>query len=225
MDNEIDSSVARLGGACAVLLGLIGAASSLLYVVLPADLQAGVPAPRFLPSFARDSTLLLVVFWTQAALGVLGLAVVPAVSQVVRDVHAGWIRWMATLATVGFAATSIGYLLSIERLPRIAAAYVAGDGSTQAALAAVWKSSIDLFGLWGYGAVGAWVLVVSILAFRADRLTRGLNLVGLAVGLAYLLVPLGTILKIQPLLTVSAAIGVVAGLIWYVGVGLRLRRM
>jgi hypothetical protein len=216
--------MAWVGGTSAVVLGVIAAASSALYVALPADLQASVPASRFLPAFAKDATLLNVVFWTQAAVGILGLAVVPAVSQLVRGAGEGWIRWTSNLALVGFAASSIGYLLSIERLPRIAAAYAAGDPSTQAALAATWKSSIDLFGVWGYGAVGAWVLAISIVALQANRLPRNVNLVGLVAGILYLLVPVGTILKVQALLTVSAAAGVVFGLIWYVWIGLRLRQ-
>jgi hypothetical protein len=219
-----DRSLARLGGQAAILLGVIGAVSSALYVVLPADLQASVPAARFLPAFDSDPTLLLVVFWTQAIIGVLGLAVVPALTRPVRDLSEGWARWTSTLALIGFAVSSVGYLLSIERLPRIAAAYVAGDPSTQAALAATWKASIDLFGVWGYGAVGAWVLVVSILALRGGRLDRPLNMIGIALGITYLLVPAATLLKIQPLLTVSAALGAVFGAIWYVGNGIRLLR-
>jgi hypothetical protein len=219
-----DRSLARLGGQAAILLGVIGAVSSALYVVLPADLQASVPAARFLPAFDSDPTLLLVIFWTQAIVGVLGLAVVPALTRPVRDLSEGWARWTSTLALIGFAVSSVGYLLSIERLPRIAAAYVAGDPSTQAALAATWKASIDLFGVWGYGAVGAWVLVVSILALRGGRLDRPLNMIGIALGITYLLVPAATLLKIQPLLTVSAALGAVFGAIWYVGNGIRLLR-
>jgi hypothetical protein len=219
-----DRSLTKLGGQAAVALGVIAAASSALYVVLPADLQASVPAARFLPAFAADPTLLIVIFWTQAIVGILGIAVVPAVTGIVRDLNEGWTRWVSTLAIIGFAVSSIGYLLSLERLPRIAAAFVAGDASTKAALAVTWKASIDLFGLWGYGAVGLWVLVVSVLALRASRFATWLAALGIVVGLVYLLVPIGTVLKIQPLLTVSAAAGALLGLIWYLAVGLRLLR-
>ena len=219
-----DRSLARLGGFCAILLGLISAAGSALYVILPADLQASVPAPRFLPAFAKDSMVLVAIFWSQAAVGILGLAVVPAVTRVVAEVHQGWSRWMSNLAIVGFAVSSVGYFLSLERLPRIAAAYVAGDLSTQAALAAVWKSSIDLFGVWGYGAVGAWVFVISVLAFRASRFTVPLNIVGLAAGVVYFMVPVATIFKVQALISLAAVVGVPIGLVWYLWVGYRLLR-
>jgi hypothetical protein len=218
-----DRSLAGLGGAAAIGVGLLVAVSSVLYVILPADLQASVPGPRFLPALAKDGTLLMGVFWTQAVIGILGLAVVPAVTEAVADVHIGWARWTSTLATVGFAVSSVGYLLSIERLPRIAAAYVAGDPATQAALAVTWKASIDLFGVWGYGAVGAWILAVSLLAIRGERLSRPVNLLGILAGIAYLLLPVGAIVKIPALYTVSAVAGVVIAAAWYILVGLRIR--
>ena len=79
--------------------------------------------------------------------------------------------------------------LSYAGLPGIAAAFVAGDASTKAALAVVWRSSPDLLGFWGYGAIGIWVLVVSILALRGKDLSSILNIIGILLALLYILVP------------------------------------
>lgn len=219
-----DNSLYTLGGLCAIIIAIASLITGVVYLIMPADLQAGVPAPRFLPAFAQDATMLLLVFWLQALIGILGVAVVPAVSERSGSAGHGWLRWTSNLAMIGFAASAIGYLLSAERLPRIAAAFVAGDAATKAALGATWKASIDLFGIWGYGVVGLWVLVVSLLALRGTGFPRNLNYLGLLTGVLYILIPLGTIFKVSILLTVSAGLGSVVALIWYGWIGMQLRR-
>lgn len=150
----VDKSLLKLGGACAILLGVAKLIASAAYFVVPPEQRLSVPGTLFLPSFAQDSTFLMTIFWLEALVGVLGLAVIPAMSGLVRAANEGWVRWTSNLALVGYAVSAIGYTLTIARLPAIAAAFVAGDASTKAALAVVWKSSPDLFGLWGYGAIG-----------------------------------------------------------------------
>ena len=219
-----DDSVLKLGGACAILLGIAKILSGVGYLVLPPEQRVLSPGVEFLPSFAQNSSLLMAVFWVEAAIGLLGLAVVPALSGLVRSMSEGWVRWVSTIATVGYAVSAVGYLLSIARIPVIAAAYVKGDPSTQAALAVVWRSSPDLQGLWGYGAIGVWVLVVSLLAMRGTTFPKPHAYLGLALAVLYILVPAGVMLKAQPLLLVSAGVGALAAPIWYVWSGLILRR-
>jgi hypothetical protein len=218
-----DSSLLKLGGMGAILLGVVNALSSILYLVLPTEQRAAVPAAQILPSVAQDATLLLLTFWLQALVGVLGLLVVPALSLFVEGTHQGWLRWTSQLAIVGFAVSAVGYLLSVARLPGIAAAYVAGDAATKALLVPLWKSSIDLQGLWGYGAVGIWVFVVSLLALRQAKLPRLWAYLGLVLGIAYWIIPAGTIFKSQPLLLAGAVIGVFATTIWFVWAGMIAR--
>lgn len=219
-----DNSILKLGGLCAILLGIAKLISGAGFLLLPPDQRVLTAGVNFLPSFAQDSSLLMVVFWAEAAVGVLGLAVVPAMSSLVRSQNEGWVRWVSTLATVGYAVSSVGYLLSIARIPGIAAAYVKGDPATQAALAVVWRSSPDLLGLWGYGAIGVWVLVISLLAMRGSTFPKLHAYLGLAAAVLYLLVPAGVIFKARPLLLVAAGAGALVGLIWYVWSGLILRR-
>jgi len=218
------NSVLKLGGMCAILLGIAKVLSGAGYLLLSPEQRVLSTGANFLPSFAQDSSLLMAVFWVEAAVGILGLAVVPAMSSVVHSMNEGWVRWVSTLATVGYAVSSVGYLLSIARIPVIAAAYVKGDPATQAALAVVWRSSPDLLGLWGYGAVGVWVLVISLLAMRGSTFPKLHAYLGLALAVLYFLTPAGVIFKAQPLLLISAGAGALAAPIWYVWSGLVLRR-
>jgi hypothetical protein len=219
-----DMSLLRLGGTCALVLGVIKVLTAIDYLILPAALRAEVPAAQFLPAFAQDPSPLLVLFWLETVVGIFGIGLVPALTALVHDAHAGWARWASNLAVVGYAVSAVGYLLSIARLPGIAAAYVAGDASTKAALAAVWKASIDLFGVWGYAAVGFWILVMSILALRNAALPRWLAYLGLLVAVIHLVIPFGAGFKLQPILIAAVVISIVTLPPWYVWVGLVLRR-
>jgi hypothetical protein len=218
-----NNQVLRFGGTFAILLGIVKFLSSGFYVLLSPDLRAEVPAAKFLPAFAQNSSFLISFFWLEALVGVLGLAVVPAISSLVQEGNEGWVKWAGNLATAGFVITSVGYTLSIAKLPGIANAFVSGDASTKAALVAVWKSSIDLFGLWGYGAVGVWVLIVNMLSLRQTRFPQLLSYLGILLAFLFLLVPVGTILKIQIVLLIAAGTGAIVGPIWWIWSGMVLR--
>src|SRR2546430_853436 len=98
-----EKSVLRLGGACSILVGVATALYGLDYIFLPPHQRVGVGAVDFLPSLATEgSPLLLLDFYLMAAASILGLAVIPAVASLVRQVNEGWTRWTSTLAQIGF---------------------------------------------------------------------------------------------------------------------------
>ena len=129
-----NNQVLRFGGVCAILLGLAKLLSGGFYLLLSPDLRAEVPAAKFLPAFAQSSSLLTSLFWVEALVGVLGVAVIPALSSLVEEGNEGWVRWAGSLATIGFVLSAVGYTLSIAKLPGIASAFVKGDEFTKAAL-------------------------------------------------------------------------------------------
>jgi hypothetical protein len=219
-----DNSVLRLGGAMAILLGIAKLFSSVGYLLLPAALRQTAKGAVLLPAYAQSPGLLNAIFWSEALVGIFGLAVVPALASLVHSRSEGWTRWASTLALAGFVVTSVGYMASIARVPGIAAAFVAGDAATKAALAVVWRSSPDLLGFWGYGAIGIWVLVVSILALRGKDLSPILNIIGILLALLYILVPLSVLQKSATLQLGIAGAGALLAPIWYIWVGLALMR-
>jgi hypothetical protein len=212
-----DKSLLKLGSVCAVLLGIAKIVSAVLYLVLPADLRAEVAGKIFLPAFFANPTPLLSFFWVEAAVGILGIALVPALSSLVKTKNEGWVSWSSNLALIGYAVSTTGYLLSIARLPLIATTFVNAP-ETQSVLAATWKASIDLFGFWGYAAIGFWILIVSLLAVRFSVMPRWLAVLGLILSIPHLLIPFGTLLKSQPLLIGIAVVGLALP-VWYIGVG------
>ncbi len=215
-----------VAGLMSILIGIIKIWSAIAYLIIPADQRATVPGKVFLPAYAGNPGMINSLFWAEALVGVLGLAVIPAlVKLLTTDENEGWVKWTGNLATVGFAVTAIGYFLTLARLPGIAAAFVKGDPSTQAALAVTWKSSPDLFGFWGYGAIGIWALCVSLTILRNADMSKLFGYTGLLVSVLYIIVPVGTYFKIQPLLLTAAGGGLILAPVWYIWLGINLRRL
>ncbi len=135
-----------------------------------------------------------------------------------------WVRWTGNLATLGFAVSAVSSFFAFGRLPGLAKAYVNGDASTQAALAPVWRSSFDLHGLWGYGMVGLWVLVISLVALQGNVFPKALSYLGVVLGLSFALVPAAFIFKIPALFLVVAVPGGIINTVWFVWAGMVTRR-
>jgi hypothetical protein len=114
----------------------------------------------------------------------------------------------------------------MSRLPLIANAYVQGDPATQAALAAVWRTTLDPFGLWGFGAVGLWILLVSLnLRGTANKnMSSTYIYLGILAALVHWFVPLAFVLRLPAIFLGVAGIGFLAITAWYVWSGMLLRR-
>jgi hypothetical protein len=209
----------RVGGVCAMLVGLLTAMAGITYLLIPEAQRLQVPGAELLPSFAEDGTVLRLELLVLGLVGIFGLGAVAALSRLVVADRGGWLRWAATVATVGFAVTAVGQFITLERLPRVADAFVAGDQATQAALAAVWKSTLDPYGLFGFGGVGFWILVLSIIGLRERGGLRSLWSLGIGVGILYELVPLGQLLESSALIILAGVAGGILAAVWYVWAG------
>jgi hypothetical protein len=218
------NSVLSLGGVCSIILGVITGLAGLTYLILPDAQKLGMKAVDLLPSFAANSTLLTLQSLELALAGVFGLAVVPAVAQLIDPVNEGWSHWVSSLAYLGFGVSAVSNMIVVARLPGIAAAFVAGDAATKAALAPVWRSTLDWQGMWQYGAGGVWILVASLLLLRGNRLPKPLNYAGVVAAVFTLLIPIAFILKIPALFIIVASIGGIVATIWYIWLGLALRK-
>jgi hypothetical protein len=220
-----ENSVVRLGGWCAILAGVFSALAGITYFLLPAAQQLGSPGNQILPSFAQEPTFLNLENLFLALVGVFGLGLVPAVAERMREVNDGWLRWTSNLANVGYAVSAVGSFIVLSRLPVIASAYVKGDASTQAALAAVWRTSLDPLGVWGYGAIGLWILVVSLAALRRENsFPTSLAYVGILAAVLHWLIPIAFVTRVTFLFLVVAGAGAIVFTAWYIWVGTQLRR-
>lgn len=217
--SSVDGLVDRVGGVCAILVGVLTAMAGITYLFLPEAQRLQVPGAELLPSFAEGGNVLRLELLELGLVGIFGLGAVAALSRLVATDRGGWLRWAGTVATVGFAVTAVGQFLTIERLPRVADAFVAGDEATRAALAAVWKSTLDPYAIFGFGGVGFWILVLSIIGLRERGGLRPLWSLGIAVGIMYGLVPLGQLFESSALIILAAVAGGILAAVWYVWAG------
>ena len=221
-----DNSLYQLGGTCSILLGISYLAIGLTTLLLPPALTYGNDVQSPFMYFEANRGLLLAQYWSFAVGGVLGLAVVPAASSMVQHLNEGWVRWTSALATLGFAVTILDNYWAIVATAARAAAYISGTPATRAALTVPGGAQfIDLQGWLGYGAVGAWILVISILALRGRVWPRGLAYVGLAGAATYFLALAAQALPgFKELTLVVSVAAVVLGPVLYLWLGSVLRR-
>jgi hypothetical protein len=220
-----DNTLSKLGGNCSILLGILYLLIGITYLLLPADQKQTSAVDKFLPSFAQNPTTQTIQFWVFALSGLIGIAVVLAVSESVRSANEGWVRWTSNLAILGFAVVTINNFRNIAFQPGLARAYMEGDAVTKTVIKLSGPFSLDPQGWLGFGAVGLWVLVVSLLALRAGTWPKLLTYIGIATAVAYWLIVVGSVLNQEALFTIGAALGgIILAPIWYIWTGMRLRQ-
>ncbi len=86
-------------------------------------------------------------------------------------------------------------------------------------------AGLDPAAFLSFGAVGVWILVVSLLALRSGAWPKPLAYVGIGVAIVYGLVVASSLLQIQLFTAIVAGVGgVILAPIWYIWFGLRLRK-
>jgi len=219
------NSMQRLGGACAIVVGISYILIGLTYFLLPVAQQPGQPVGPFLASYAENPTFTRLLWWELALGAIFAVAAVLAIQDSVRQGGEALARWTGNLAIIGYAVTALTSFRALALQPDIAAAYVAADASAKTAIAATGITQLDPEGWLTFGAVGVWALTSSVLMLRTTAFPRMLGYVGIAVGVLYMLIVAGQVLAIQSLIAVAAGLGgVVAAPIWFIGTGISLRR-
>jgi hypothetical protein len=222
-----DTTLSKLGGTCSILTGVAILAVAAVYLLLPPEQQDACHCPdRFLASLAHNSALYVVEYGLYTLYALLAIAAVLAISASVRVVHDGWVRWTSTLAIIGTAVGAIDNIRRVSLDPARAAAYVQGDAATKAALTVPGAlQGLDPQGWLKLGGVGVWFLVVSLLALREGTWPKPLAWLGIGVAIVAWLSVVGEVVQTQSLFVILAgAGGIIVIPLWYIWLGLRLRR-
>lgn len=225
-----DNSLSRLGGICCIVLGAL----YVLFFQVEPGMQAMVAASEYSEYWkdvAQNPPVHVLFSLVPALVGILGLVTVPAISQLVRTENEGWVRWVSSLALLGYAVQAIGSFRALALGPGMAEAYLAGDAATQKLIEAT-SLSLDPQGWLTLGGVGLWLLVINLLALRAGAWPKVLAYLGIACAILYWLVlagalagaVLGFTITTMVVLGVAGQGGAVVAPVWFIWTGLRLRK-
>jgi hypothetical protein len=220
-------SMAKVGSFCSIAVGIVYVGLGILFFLLPVAHRpgSGLSEAEFFATGSQDFTLLLWEMRVIALSAVLVVGVVLAVSELMRPANAGLVRYTGTLAIIGLAVISMTYTLDQWHTPQMLEGYQNLDQSGKAVLDIIGTRHFDPQGIFGFGMVGLWLLVVNWTAIKGGQFPRGLAYLGLALGIGYWCVVAGRLLSIPQLIAIAAALG--AGIIapiWYIGMGLSLRK-
>lgn len=213
----------RFAGGAAILLAVLTVLAALAYLLLPSEQRLGVPGRELLPAFAANALPLQLEMGLLALMGVVGLAVVGPIRRLV-DGDDPWLRWASTLALIGFAVGAVGNTLVMGKLPGIASAFVAADDAGKQVIAAFWRTTLDPWGLWQFGAVAIWLIALGIVALRSGRFPRPGAFLALGAGVAQLLIPVVLLLAAQSALVILAIVASVIVAAWFGWAGLSMWR-
>ncbi len=225
-----DNSLYKLGGISSMLVGISYVVIAVTGLLLPTALTYGNDVQSPFMYLEENLGLLMTQYWAYTLGAVFALAMIPAVSATVQHLNEGWVRWTSTLATLAFAVTILDNYWAIVMNPLRAAAYITGNEAWRGALtvpgAPQW---IDVQNWLGFGAVGLWILVVSLLALRDNVWPKGLAYVGIAAAIFYFLALAPDIIPslsgVVIFTVVSVGGGVVLAPILYIWMGIHLRHM
>ncbi len=224
-----DNSLYKLGGIASIFVGISYVVVGITSILTPPAV-AGVPNAQATILFFEDSKFLILTNWWALLIGaVFALAMIPAVSATVQHLNEGWVRWTSTLATIAFAVVILDNYWPIVYTEARARAYETGTEAVRAALSVPGSPQwIDVQGWLAYGAVGSWLLVISLLALRSNIWPKGLAYLGVFVAFIYFLALASSVI---PGLVISGAILFVAGIavvvapIFFTWMGIYLRRI
>ena len=220
-----DRDITRLGSICAFLAGALVPVSAVAFLLMPTAQQTWADPAAYLESFAEAPTYAMIEYSANVIGAILGLAVVIAIPYILRPVHEGWLRWASVIAVLGYSVIAVQYLREIALIPPMAERYMMADAGTRAATAGnLYFVLLDPHGWISYGAIGTWLITISILALRGARWPRLLSIIGIGGGIAYWLIVAGTVLHVEALVTIAAAAGVILAPITLIWIGMILRR-
>jgi hypothetical protein len=220
----IDKSFAKVGGVCAILVGISYIVVGISFLLVPGDQQMLSEPAKFLPSFDDKPAALSIEFVALIVGAVFAFAAIPAISELVRAGNEGWVRWMSGLAYLGFGVTALNCFRLLTLLPKQADTYVGGSLFIKNTVAQDFNNlSLDPHVWLIFGGVGLWILIVNVLAFLQSTFPKLLALIGIAAAILYGLVVAGYVFDSSTLVTIAAVLGgIILGPIWYIWSGVRL---
>lgn len=180
-------SIFKWGGVASILMTVAFIWIGIAMMLDPVERYRG---EEFWVMAAQQPTIQL--SWRMAFffVGILALAVIPAVTRWVRAEDGygeGLLHWTSLLAYIGSASVAIDSMRGVFLVrDNLIEAYATGDKMYQMAAKMALIGSTDAQGVFQYGGVGLWYIVVGIMALKTGKLPKVLSCFIIAGGIGYL---------------------------------------
>lgn len=218
-----DNRLNRLGGICAILVGVTYVFVTVFFVLDPTKF---IQDPYELwQSLADEGTARLLQYWGFAVGAIFAFGAIPAISALVRAKHEGWVFWTTGLAYLSFGVTAVETFRLVTAMPVWADNYAGGDPAVQDIIVTTdMLLRLDPATWLRFGALAPWFLVVSILALRHGLLSKPLSYLGIVLGGFTAVTAVGVAVGASPLVLVSAPVGGMLAPVWFIWIGVVLHR-
>jgi hypothetical protein len=199
------TSYGRFAGLCAILAGIGGPLYAIAFV--------GLVVLGIAPDLGRPlSSLVLMVG------GVVSSVVLVALYDRLRETDAAFALWALLLGIAGMAGSALHAGYDLANVIHPPASPLPGDLPSQ----------VDPRGLATFGLTGIALFVMAWLMTRSEAFPRRLGLLGYALAILSIILYLGRLIILTPTNPIVAVVALVTGVvvspIWYIWLGLLLRR-
>lgn len=217
--------MARLGGRCSILSGLIYIISGVVFFVYQVgrfDWNSIASISAYFQAFPQA-----VITWGIVNIGAtcasfLAIAGVLALSDRLKPVHEGFVHWTSTLAVIGYSISAITNVADYDQIKKIATGYPLLDPSARSALEVIGIGSLDPTLILQFMTLGSWFLIAGWLSIRRGLLPKPLAWLGFVGGIVSLGSVVVSVLEIQSLAMLTLVAALVFHPIWLIWTGLVL---
>ena len=229
----MDASIANLGAAASILVGISFLLVLLAAGLMPGELQGNSEAHEFWMAMSESSTAHLLFHWFYALGGLAAFAALPAIFFLVRSTNLGLVIFTTGLAYFAFAVNARSHLLEVAWDRYILRNYRQADEAFQRAVHVVAGYALDVpDGFVTHGGLGLWLLVTNLLGYQFQLFPTLLALLGIGAGLLNWVIVCGYVLQNSHnarlgarVLSIGIVLGNSFGAIWFIWIGIILLGM
>ncbi len=219
--------MAKLGGVCSILAGTIYAISGgifFVYQVGHVNWDSVASISEYFKTAPGAGLLWGIVNYGAAIASFLAIAGVQALSDRMRSSNDEIVRWVSTLAIIGYSIIAITNVADYTLTKRLATGYAELNSSGQSSLEILGVYSLDSRLILRFISIGPWFLVAGYLSRRKRLLPQPLAWLGIFAGAFALLVVSASILEFQSITMFSVVAALSFHPIWLIWTGIMLKR-
>lgn len=210
----------KFGAITSILAGVMYIGMVLVFMLTPVGENAVIDHHHYY-------AILNVGHFLLAALGLCGLAAVPAITKSVTEKPSEFLSFSKLIAMIGFALMSINNFRQTGIDHQLAHEAVGYGGAVLDAVVIGWAGFVELSpdGWIDFGGVGLWILAVSYAALKAGKFNKWLSFLGFVAGTCLLITVLGNSIPFQQMVVIGIGLGGLSVIpLWFILQGIRLLR-